>query len=197
MCELLSHNYLQELAILSKYLLAYNGSLVSRFSMTEQTITESSGEKSALLAEAVQKLGIEQISRHIFLCADQTKPLCCPKTTSIEAWDYLKRRLKELSLLKPTQEGSACIFRTKANCLQVCQDGPIMVVYPDGVWYRNATPEIIERIIQEHLIGNKVVEEYAFLTHPLPSPERSIECNFSEWQAGCQPPHEDNPKSKI
>ncbi|MGB3404845.1 MAG: ferredoxin [Microcoleaceae cyanobacterium] len=117
---------------------------------------------------AVQALSLDKIQRHIFICADQTKPKCCSKQASIEAWNYLKQRLKELNLDQPTEERPSCIFRTKANCLRVCCDGPILLVYPDGVWYHSATIPVIEQIIQQHLLGNKVVEEYAILQRPLP-----------------------------
>jgi len=113
----------------------------------------------ANLAIRAQNLAIPHIQKHIFLCADQTKPLCCQKELSIEAWDYLKRRIKELNL-------DTRVFRTKANCLRVCDRGPILLVYPDGVWYHSATSAIIENILQAHIIGGKIVTDYAFAIAP-------------------------------
>jgi len=128
----------------------------------EQAERAENERQSRSLAQIAGALGIGGYTKHLLLCVG---PNCCTDVQGLETWSFLKSRLKELIRRRDLPPFE--VYRTKVGCLRICAGGPIMVVYPEGVWYRSVTPDVCARIVDEHVLGGRIVEEYAFASNPL------------------------------
>ena len=115
------------------------------------------------LAKIADTLHIGQYHRHVFLCIGEE---CCTKKEGEEAWDALKKELKDKNLSLST--GPNACYRTKVQCLRVCKGGPILVVYPEGTYYFGMTADRIPEFVQKHLIDGQPMEDHIFARNPLP-----------------------------
>ena len=108
--------------------------------------------------EVAPRYGVGRLARHVLVCGG---PACCDPAVGARVWGVFKRRLARLRLTGG-RDGGPAVFRTRCECLRVCAQGPIVVVYPEGAWYANVTVEAAERIVREHLVGGRVVESLLF-----------------------------------
>ncbi len=115
------------------------------------------------LRKLADKLLIGHYARHVFLCTGEA---CSPPGIGEAAWEVLKRELKDRDLSLAV--GPQACYRTKVGCLRLCQDGPILLVYPEGTYYGGMTAARIPEFVREHLVEGRPVEGRIFARNPLP-----------------------------